>query len=108
MANVGRDWIGLQLTPVGHGSRALLICPAPIHPLPGVFNSGASLISLAIAAVLAMMSSNIGARQPARANRIAWIALGLSVCAMACVSVLAITAPDLEADVAALRKDALP
>jgi putative MATE family efflux protein len=47
------------------------------------------------AAVLAMMSSNIGARQPARANRIAWIALGLSVCAMACVSVLAITAPDL-------------
>ncbi|MFO1158647.1 MAG: MATE family efflux transporter [Reyranellaceae bacterium] len=47
------------------------------------------------AAVLAMMSSNIGARQFARAARIAWIALGLSASAMASVSVLAIAAPGL-------------
>jgi putative MATE family efflux protein len=47
------------------------------------------------AAVLAMMGSNIGAKQFGRAARIAWIALGLSVCAMASVSVLAIAAPDL-------------
>jgi putative MATE family efflux protein len=47
------------------------------------------------AAVLAMMGSNIGARQFSRAGRIAWIGLGLSACAMACVSVLALTAPGL-------------
>ena len=47
------------------------------------------------AAVLAMMGSNIGARQFGRAARIAWIALGLSVGAMACVSLIAIAAPGL-------------
>jgi len=47
------------------------------------------------AAVLAMMGSNIGARQFARAARIAWIALGLSAAAMACVGALAIAAPGL-------------
>jgi putative MATE family efflux protein len=47
------------------------------------------------AAVLAMMGSNIGARQFGRAARIAWIALGLSAGAMACVSLLAIAAPGL-------------
>ncbi len=47
------------------------------------------------AAVLAMVGSNIGARQFARASRIAWTAVGLSACVMACVSVLAIGAPDL-------------
>lgn len=47
------------------------------------------------AGVLAMMGTNIGAKQFARAARIAWIGLGLSACAMACVSVLAIAAPDL-------------
>jgi len=47
------------------------------------------------AAVLAMMGSNIGARQSGRAARIAWIALGLSAAAMACVSLLAIAAPGL-------------
>lgn len=47
------------------------------------------------AAVLAMMSSNIGAKQFARAARIVWIALGLSALAMASVSVLAISAPRL-------------
>jgi putative MATE family efflux protein len=46
------------------------------------------------AAVLAMVGSNIGARQFSRAGRIAWIAVGLSACVMACVSVLAIAAPD--------------
>jgi putative MATE family efflux protein len=45
------------------------------------------------AAVLAMMSGNIGARQFGRAARIAWIGLGLSACGMACVSLLAIAAP---------------
>ncbi|MDP1749942.1 MAG: MATE family efflux transporter [Reyranella sp.] len=47
------------------------------------------------AAVLAMVGSNIGARQFARAQRIAWIAVGLSACVMASVSVLAIAGPDL-------------
>ena len=47
------------------------------------------------AAVLAMVGSNIGARQFARAARIAWTAVGLSACVMACVSVLAIAAPDI-------------
>jgi putative MATE family efflux protein len=47
------------------------------------------------AAVLAMMGSNIGAKQFARAGRVAWIGLAMSVCAMASVSVLAIAAPDL-------------
>jgi putative MATE family efflux protein len=47
------------------------------------------------AAVLAMVGSNIGARQFARAARIAWTAVGLSACVMACVSVLAIGAPDI-------------
>ncbi|MCX7363647.1 MAG: MATE family efflux transporter [Alphaproteobacteria bacterium] len=46
------------------------------------------------AAVLAMVGSNIGARQFERAARIAWIAVGLSACVMASVSVLAIAAPD--------------
>jgi putative MATE family efflux protein len=46
------------------------------------------------AAVLAMVGSNIGARQVGRARRIAWIAVGLSACVMACVSILAIAAPD--------------
>ena len=39
------------------------------------------------AAVLAMVGSNIGARQVTRAARIAWTAVGLSACVMACVSV---------------------
>jgi putative MATE family efflux protein len=47
------------------------------------------------AAVLAMVGSNIGARQFPRAARIAWTAVGLSACVMASVSVLAIAAPDL-------------
>ena len=47
------------------------------------------------AAVLAMVGSNIGARQFTRAARIAWTAVGLSACVMACVSVLAIGAPDI-------------
>ena len=47
------------------------------------------------AAVLAMVGSNMGARQFARAVRIAWIAVGLSACVMASVSVLAIAAPDV-------------
>ncbi|MBI3198450.1 MAG: MATE family efflux transporter [Rhodospirillales bacterium] len=47
------------------------------------------------AAVLAMVGSNIGARQFARAQRIAWTAVGLSACVMASVSVLAIGGPDL-------------
>lgn len=47
------------------------------------------------AAVLAMVGSNIGARQFSRAARIAWTAVGLSACVMALVSVLAIGAPDL-------------
>ena len=47
------------------------------------------------AAVLAMVGSNIGARQFERAARIAWIAVGLSAGVMASVSVLAIAAPDL-------------
>jgi putative MATE family efflux protein len=47
------------------------------------------------AAVLAMVGSNIGARQFARASRIAWTAVGLSACVMASVSLLAITAPDV-------------
>lgn len=47
------------------------------------------------AAVLAMVGSNIGARQFVRAARIAWTAVGLSACVMASVSVVAIGAPDL-------------
>ena len=47
------------------------------------------------AAVLAMVGTNIGARQFARAARIAWTAVGLSACVMASVSVLAIAAPDV-------------
>ena len=47
------------------------------------------------AAVLAMVGSNIGARQFTRAARIAWTAVGLSACVMASVSVLAIGAPHL-------------
>ncbi len=47
------------------------------------------------AAVLAMVGSNIGARQFARAARIAWTAVGLSACVMASVGVFAIAAPDL-------------
>ncbi len=47
------------------------------------------------AAVLAMMGSNIGARQFGRAARIAWIGLALSAAAMACVSLLALAGPGL-------------
>ena len=47
------------------------------------------------AAVLAMVGTNIGARQFARAARIAWIAVGLSACVMAAVGVVAIAAPGL-------------
>jgi putative MATE family efflux protein len=47
------------------------------------------------AAVLAMVGSNIGARQFTRAARIAWTAVGLSACVMALVSVLAVGAPDV-------------
>jgi putative MATE family efflux protein len=47
------------------------------------------------AAVLAMVGSNIGARQFSRAARIAWTAVGFSACVMATVSMLAIGAPDL-------------
>ena len=45
------------------------------------------------AAVLAMVGSNVGARQLDRARRIAWIAVGLSACVMASVGVVAIAAP---------------
>lgn len=45
------------------------------------------------AAVLAMVGSNVGARQFERARRIAWVAVGLSACVMASVGVLAIAAP---------------
>jgi putative MATE family efflux protein len=47
------------------------------------------------AAVLAMVSTNIGARQFERAGRIAWIGTGLSVGLMWLVGVLATTAPSL-------------
>src|SRR5258707_2052947 len=47
------------------------------------------------AAGLAMVGSNIGARQFARAPRIAWIAGGVSGCVMASGSVLAIGGPGL-------------
>jgi len=47
------------------------------------------------AAVLAMMGSNIGAKKFGRAARIAWIGLGLSICAMASVSLVAIGGPGL-------------
>jgi len=46
------------------------------------------------AAVLAMVGTNIGARQYARAARIAWIATGLSACVMACLGLLVIAWPD--------------
>lgn len=46
------------------------------------------------AAVLAMVGTNIGARQFSRAGRIAWTAVGLSACVMAAVGVLAIVSPD--------------
>ena len=46
------------------------------------------------AAVLAMVGTNIGARQFARAARIAWTAVGFSACVMALVGVLAIVSPD--------------
>jgi len=47
------------------------------------------------AAVLAMVGTNIGAKQFARAARIAWIAVGLSACVMALVGAAAILAPDV-------------
>jgi Na+-driven multidrug efflux pump len=47
------------------------------------------------AGVLAMVSTNLGARQFERAGRIAWIGTGLSVGVMWLVGVLAITAPGL-------------
>jgi len=46
------------------------------------------------AAVLAMVGTNMGARQFSRAAHIAWIAVGLSACVMASVGAVAITAPD--------------
>jgi putative MATE family efflux protein len=46
------------------------------------------------AAVLAMVGTNIGAKQFARAARIAWTAVGISACVMATVGVLAIVSPD--------------
>ncbi len=46
------------------------------------------------AAVLAMVSSNIGAHQSARAARIAWISVGLSGCVMVVFSILAIASPN--------------
>jgi Na+-driven multidrug efflux pump len=45
--------------------------------------------------VLALVSTNIGARQFARAGRIAWIGTGLSVGVMWLIGVVAITAPGL-------------
>jgi putative MATE family efflux protein len=47
------------------------------------------------AGVLAMVSTNLGARQFERAGRIAWIGTGLSVGVMWLIGVLAITAPGL-------------
>jgi MATE family, multidrug efflux pump len=47
------------------------------------------------AAVLAMVGTNIGARQYERAGRIAWTGTGLSVGLMWLVGVIAITAPSL-------------
>jgi putative MATE family efflux protein len=46
------------------------------------------------AAVLAMVGTNIGAKQFARAARIAWTAVGLSACVMAIVGAVAIVSPD--------------
>jgi len=46
------------------------------------------------AAVLAMVGTNIGARQFSRAVRIAWTAVGLSACVMAAVGAVAIVSPD--------------
>jgi putative MATE family efflux protein len=46
------------------------------------------------AAVLAMVGTNIGARQYARAVRIAWIATGLSACVMAGIGLLVIAWPN--------------
>jgi putative MATE family efflux protein len=47
------------------------------------------------AAVLAMVGTNIGARQFERAGHIAWIGTGLSVAVMWLIGVIAITAPGL-------------
>lgn len=44
-------------------------------------------------AVLAMVGTNVGARQFARAARIAWTAVGLSACVMAAGGALAIVSP---------------
>jgi putative MATE family efflux protein len=46
------------------------------------------------AAMLAMVGTNIGARQFARARRIAWTAVGLSACVMATVGAVTIVSPD--------------
>jgi putative MATE family efflux protein len=46
------------------------------------------------AAVLAMVGTNIGARQFTRAARIVWTAVGLSACVMAIVGAVAIVSPD--------------
>src|SRR5204862_262539 len=46
------------------------------------------------AAVLAMVGTNMGARQYARAARIAWIATGLSACVMAGIGLLVIAWPN--------------
>jgi putative MATE family efflux protein len=64
------------------------------------------------AAVLAMVGTNIGARQFGRAARIAWTAVGLSACVMAAVGAVAIVSPDtwmsLFSDDPAIRAQAAP
>ena len=64
------------------------------------------------AAVVAMVGTNVGARQFDRAKRITWIAVGLSACVMATVGVLAVGAPDvwmrLFTDEAAILRAAAP
>lgn len=64
------------------------------------------------AAVLAMVGTNIGARQFSRAARIAWTAVGLSACVMAIVGAVAIVSPDfwmaLFSDDPAIRAEAAP
>ena len=46
------------------------------------------------AAVVTMVSSNIGAKQFVRAGRIAWIAVGLSGCVMAAIGAVAVISPN--------------
>lgn len=64
------------------------------------------------AAVVAMVGTNVGAKQFDRARRITWIAVGLSACVMTTVGVLAVGAPDvwmrLFTDEAAILRKAAP